>query len=89
MMWHGDWSGADWALMSLGMLLFWTAVIAGIVWLVRRNTSVPLGRRDRRSLDKATPATRITARVILDQRYARGEIDDAEYRARSDTLSSR
>jgi len=35
MMRHGGWSGADWVLMGVGMLVFWTLVVAGVVWLVR------------------------------------------------------
>ena len=73
MMWHGDWSGADWALMSAAMLLFWTAVVFGVIWLVRT-----VGRPGRRG-----------AQDILDERYARGELTDEEYRARRDTLAAR
>ena len=27
MMWHGNWSSADWVFMSFGMLLFWFALV--------------------------------------------------------------
>ena len=87
-MWHGDWSGADWALMSVAMVLFWAAVVAGIVWLVRGAGDG--GRRpgDGISLDKPDGSGRPSARDILDERYARGELTDEEYRRR-DVLSAR
>lgn len=86
MMWHGDWSGADWAWMSVVMLLFWGAVIAGVVWLVRTA-----GRRSDGGApsDKRAASDRASARDILDERYARGELSDEEYRARRSLLSGR
>ncbi|MDX1655748.1 MAG: SHOCT domain-containing protein [Candidatus Competibacteraceae bacterium] len=62
--------------MGLGwimMLLFWVLVILGIVALVR-------WLRD----DTARP----NARQILDERYARGEIDREEYERRKRDLLS-
>ncbi len=62
---------------AIGMILFWIAVIAGIVWLVRTmggsNTQfqMPSG---------------LNARDILDQRYARGELDRDEYDAMKQDL---
>ena len=55
------------------MLVFWGFVIAGAVWLMRSlfpGASVP------GSGDKAGP---MSAREILDQRYARGEITREHY----------
>ena len=70
MMWDG-W----WAFGPLMMLLFWVFVIAGVVWLV---------------LTLARPAERTggssSARRILDERFARGEIDEQEFRARRAAL---
>jgi putative membrane protein len=76
--------------MSFGMLLFWTIVVAGIVWLVR-NT----GSHSHPSSEQGVPVTkpigapRPNARDILDARYACGEISDEQYRSRRDTLASR
>jgi putative membrane protein len=87
--WDGGWTAGDWVLMSVGMLLFWALVVAGIVWLVRYTTG------DRRtngagvSLDKPSGPPARTARDILDERYARGEISDEEYRTRRETLAAR
>lgn len=91
MMWHGDWSGADWVLMSAAMLVFWAAVVAGVIWLVRTfagdsgrkpGDGAPLDERSERS-------GRPSAREILDERYARGEMSDEEYRARRAVLTDR
>ena len=53
-----------WLLMMVGMIVFWGAVIWGIVWLLR---SRPDGDR------------RESAREVLDRRLANGEISDDEY----------
>lgn len=79
-MWHhwGDGGGAGtWLLMGSGMLLFWALVATGIVWLVRS------ARSERRLAGKPS------ARDILDARYARGEVDDEEYRTRRENLADR
>ena len=59
-------------------LLVWVVVIAAIVWLVIRlsRDSRSSGRRDE---DRAL--------AILRERYARGEIDKAEFDARKQDLS--
>jgi putative membrane protein len=85
-MWHGDWSAADWAWISAAMLLFWTAIVAGAIWLVR---AAGRGSDDRLSSDKREPSDRPSARDILDERYARGELTDEQYRARRSVLSGR
>jgi len=89
MMWHGNWSGADWVLMSVGMLVFWAAVIGGILWLVRTSGARTRSRPGGVSLDKRGEPGGPTARDILDSRYARGELSDDDYRARRDTLTTR
>jgi putative membrane protein len=54
-------------------LLFWAAVIGTAVWLIAR-------RRDRR----ADPLD--SARQLLAERYAKGELSGEEYRTRLDDL---
>lgn len=91
MMWHGDWSGADWVLMSVAMLVFWTAVVAGVIWLVR-TFGGDSGREagDGVAVDERSERSgRPSAREILDERYARGEISDEDYRARRAALTDR
>ena len=89
MMWdNGSWSGADWMLMGFGMLVFWTLVVAGIVWAVR-SASGFVARRDSAALHMPTSPARSSAQDILDERYARGELSDEEYRQRRDLLGVR
>ena len=64
---------------AIGMILFWVAVIAGIVWLVRTvggsNAQFPMQAQGG-----------VNAREIIDQRYARGELDREEYDAMKQDL---
>lgn len=54
------------------MWLFWIVLIVLVVWAVRG-----LGNGG-----AATPPRDASARELLDARFARGEIDEAEYRRR-------
>jgi putative membrane protein len=74
MMWHGDWSWAAWTAMSATMLGFWMLVIWGAVALTRRTGT------------ETGPPSRGNADEILAERFARGEIDENEFRARNDLL---
>ena len=77
MWWYGDGNLNAWGyvLMTVSMLLFWGLVIYGVVWLVRYG-----GRDDRSSTQVPTPED------VLAERFARGEIDEQEYRERLATL---
>jgi|BarGraNGADG00212_1021973.scaffolds.fasta_scaffold119097_2 putative membrane protein len=83
MMWHHDgWGGGGWLLMGLLMLLFWAVVVGAVVWAVRnRGTGHP---------HTPPPASFAPpgwgARQILDERFARGEISEEEYRQRRGVL---
>ena len=76
MMWG---SGMGVGLGWLWMLLVWAIVIGTIIWAVGRLTpsSAPV----------RAPARQDSARRILDERFARGEIDADEYRRLRDELS--
>lgn len=78
MMWNlgGHMSGWGWALMSVGSVLFWVLIVVAVVALVRY-----LGRAD-------SFASRGNGRPeeLLAQRFARGEIDETEYRHRLEVL---
>ena len=74
MMW-GWGSGFGW----IWMLIVWAVVIGGVVWIVTQ-LSTRNGPRER-----GGPSD---ARSILDERFARGEIDEAEYRRIRDELSN-
>jgi putative membrane protein len=73
--------GLGWVLGVLIIVLFWGLVIAAIVLAIRW-----LIRADRRGSHEG-PATP-DALEILRQRYARGEIDEAEYERRRTVLKS-
>ena len=74
MMWHRSWGAGDWLVMSLMMLIFWGALVAGAVWFVRNA---------RRPLEPSTTG----ARQILDEKLARGEVTEEEYLRRRDLLT--
>ncbi len=77
MMW-GPWDGGWWGFgMGLGMLVFLGLIAVGIVLLVRGSAAPSEPRRERsRALE------------ILDERFARGEIDREEYEERRRVLES-
>jgi putative membrane protein len=77
--WHNGMDGWGWLGMGLFMLVFWGFVILGIVLLVRSLGSV-------RSPDSRKG--RPTPTEILDERFARGEIDEGEYHLRLAALRS-
>ncbi len=63
-----------WAGMGIGMVLFWALLIAGIVALVVYT------KGDRHVPRDATPAA--SPEQVLAARFARGEINETEYRDR-------
>jgi putative membrane protein len=73
------WGG--WVLMVVLMVAFWALVIVGIVALFRAVAAT-----DRPPRGAETDNGR--AREILDERFARGEIDADEYRTRTAELRS-
>jgi len=77
MMW-GDWGGwGGFLAMSLMMVLFW----GGLVWLVAYAIRTTSGRGRG---TEARPAIR-----ILEERFARGEIDHDEFEERRRVLDDR
>lgn len=72
---HGD-VGAGWMItMMVVMLLFWGAIIVGIVWLIRGAVSGRSGGR------------RETPTEILERRFAEGAITPEDYRTRREVLA--
>ena len=63
--------------MGIGMVLFWALLIAGIVALVVYTTG---NRSDRRIPPESTSTS--SPEEVLAARFARGEIDETEYRDR-------
>jgi putative membrane protein len=80
MMWDdGGWGTGEWILMTVVMIVFWVGLIALVVWLVR---SVGANQNA-----VQTPATSTAkADQMLAERFARGEIDEDEYKRRRDLL---
>lgn len=75
MWWYGSPMGGWGALfMTITTVLFWGLIILGVIALFRY-----LNRGDR-SMSRSTPEQ------LLAERFARGEIDEQEYRQRLDTL---
>jgi putative membrane protein len=64
--WEGGWGGGPW--IGIVWLLFWAALVIGAVLLFRRRRPYP---------DPGESAT-----AALADRYARGEVDEDEYRKR-------
>jgi putative membrane protein len=78
MYWGSGMGGWGYVLMTVSMLLFWGLLIAGVVLLVRyvQTARQPL---------QTTPVS--DPRTLLAERFARGEIDEDDYRRRLEVLS--
>jgi putative membrane protein len=77
---HGD-VGAGWMILMMSlMVLFWGAVIFGIVWLIRGGA-----RGD--STREPAVAARESPLQILERRFAEGAMTAEDYRARRDVLA--
>jgi putative membrane protein len=73
--WYNDGMGwGGWLVMLLGMVAFWGLVIWAVVVLFRDSRA-----------DDSRPAHPDPLNT-LDERFARGEIDETEYRDRADVL---
>lgn len=75
--WYHDGLGwGSWIVMIVAMVAFWALVVFAVVAIFRgtQRSDAPSDHRD--------------PMQILDERFARGEIDEEEYRARSSVLRS-
>lgn len=80
MMW-GSWGSGWWSfVMGLVMLLFVALLVVGIVVLMRSSSQ---------SAPRNTEPSRGRALDILDERFARGEMDTKEYEERRRILTER
>ena len=75
----GDTGWAGWLVMVAAMVAFWGLVIFAVVAIFRG-----IGKTD----EPAERTTRRDPMQILDERFARGELDLDEYHARLDVLRS-
>ncbi|MEV1042688.1 MULTISPECIES: hypothetical protein [unclassified Streptomyces] len=82
MMWYdGGWGWSGWFFMTVVMVVFWSLLIVGIVALTHYLTNTHRGRQsDPTSGDAAWGSRR--AEDLLAERFARGEIDEDEYKRR-------
>ena len=76
----GGWGVGGWLAMSLMMVVVWGLPIALVVWAVRSSF-----HRDQPSV---TQQPRPDAEQVLAERFARGEIDEAEFAHRREVLHS-
>lgn len=74
MHWYPDMDFGGWLIMMTAMALLWGLLVAAVVALVRTPPTDP--RRER-----PDPLQ------LLDERFARGEIEETEYRARRHALN--
>lgn len=82
MMWddNGTWNTGDWVAMSLMMVIFWGLLVVAVVAFVRWS------RRDAATSRTASPPE--TAEQLLANRFARGDLDEEDYRRRLSVLVS-
>jgi putative membrane protein len=81
---HGGMTGWGWFAMSLSTILFWAVLIAVVVLLFR---SLNRARKESQTPGGwGTPGGWSTPEQVLAERFARGEIDEDEYRRRLATL---
>ena len=74
--WDGSWSWGGWIAMVAMMVVFWGAIAWVVVTLIHQSGS----------RSTAPPGTAPNPIAVLDERFARGEIDEDEYRRRRDVL---
>lgn len=73
---HGDIGTGWWIVMVVVMVLFWGAIILGILWLVRGG------------LDGWRGARRETPLDVLERRFAEGTISVEDYHERREVLET-
>ena len=73
---NGHMGGGWWIVMMIWMVLFWSAVAIGIVWLVRRGSS-----------ERWHAERRETPLEILDRRFAEGAMSAEEYHDRREVIT--
>lgn len=84
MYWHDQgMGGVGYLLMVINMVLFWALVIGGVV--VGARYLARIGNRPVSPGEQASTAMPGPEQILAD-RFARGEIDEDDYRRRLDTL---
>lgn len=84
MFWYGNGMGGwGWGLMTFSSVVFWALVVLVIVLVARHFGRSSQQRPSSWRPDGQPPSS---PEQLLAERYARGEIDDAEYQQRLATL---
>jgi putative membrane protein len=76
--WNGGWGVWAWVLMALMMLIFWGGVVTVVILMLRRGQAS--------EAPGASGAPHDEAERILNERFARGEIDETELASRRAAL---
>ncbi len=76
--WHYDWGWGHMIFGSLMMILFWGGIALAVVLVIRSN----------RSSGEGSQSGRKSPLDILDERFARGEINKEEFEERKKLLSN-
>ncbi len=79
----GGWGGGHWIVAMAMMVLFWGAIAAVVIAVLRS------GRWSRHDAHTSNRPSTDEAEQILHERFARGEIDADEYTRRHDLLKER
>ncbi|WIG60184.1 MAG: hypothetical protein OJF49_002932 [Ktedonobacterales bacterium] len=79
MMWGYYNPGGMWLWMTISALVGLAVIVAIVAWALARS---------RRASDSDATSATPSAREILDQRYARGELDDATYQRMREALDA-
>ena len=77
--WGWGWSG--WILTGLAMVVFWAVVISLVILAIRYFTSEFTSERSGAGTTRPAPGPN-RAEDLLAERFARGEIDEDEFRRR-------
>ena len=83
MWWGHGMSGWGYAGMAIGMVLFWTLIVVGIIVLIRFSA----GTTQPRAISRYQPFSE-SPEQLLAARFARGEIEESEYQQRLAVLRS-
>lgn len=84
MMYGWDWGVGGGVLMMLLMVLFFAAIIVGIVLIIRSATGHGSAASSHAPSAPSTPSS--TAMQVLEERYARGDINREEFMQRKQDL---
>ncbi|MEV7238176.1 SHOCT domain-containing protein [Streptomyces sp. NPDC051020] len=86
MMWYdGRWGWGGWLFMAVIMVVFWSLLIVGVVALIHYLTRTRRSDQPGPRPGEAAWGSR-QAEDLLAERFARGEIDEDEYKRRLTVL---